>query len=297
MIPDNFRPMFAAKTPQEHELHRFDGKWPLYGSPKYDGIRAVVFDGVVYSRTLKPIRSAFVQKTFGIPELEGFDGELIWGSPTDKGCFQNTVSATMTIGCTESVDFYVFDKVSGDPFIDRHRQVAKTTIDNVVVVPQVVLTNWQDTLQWESKYLTQGYEGMMLRNPFGIYKYGRSTLIEGHLVKLKRFEDSEAVILDYVEKYYNRNEPVIDALGLQKRSSSMAGKVPAGVLGALKVQDTKTGAMFELGSGLDDYWRAEFWQNKEAYKGKFVKYKYQPYGVKELPRSPIFLGLRDTIDM
>ena len=296
-IPEGFRPLLAAKTPEEHELHKLDGKWPLYGSPKYDGIRAVVLGGVVYSRTLKPIRNTYVQRTFGRPEFEGLDGELILGDPTAKGCFQATTSAVMTIGSETPVRFWVFDRITQGDFSSRFVGREKMEHPDLEWVPQVPLANWARVLEYEEQCLTQGYEGVMLRSPFGAYKFGRSTLREGHLIKVKRFEDGEAIVQDFVEKYYNRNEPIIDALGLQKRSSSIEGKVPAGVLGAFVVRDVTTGLVFEIGSGLDDYWRSEVWNNKEKYKGSIIKYKYQPYGVKELPRSPIFLGFRDPIDM
>ena len=63
-----FKPMLASKlegTP----------RFPVYASPKYDGIRALVINGVVVSRNMKPIPSKFVQENFS--KFEGFDGELM----------------------------------------------------------------------------------------------------------------------------------------------------------------------------------------------------------------------------
>ena len=72
------KPMLAAKT---------DGKglsYPLLASPKLDEVRALIINGVVMSRSFKPIPNAHVQELFGRPEYNGLDGELIVGSPTDQ---------------------------------------------------------------------------------------------------------------------------------------------------------------------------------------------------------------------
>ena len=58
--------------------------FPIYVSTKFDGIRAIAIDGVVYSRSMKPIRNEHVQKLFGKEEYNGFDGELPIGVCFDK---------------------------------------------------------------------------------------------------------------------------------------------------------------------------------------------------------------------
>jgi DNA ligase-1 len=130
----------------------------------------------------------------------------------------------------------------------------------------------------------------MLRQTHGVYKFGRSTPREFLLMKLKRFEDSEALVLGIVEQRRNENEPTINNLGRTKRSSHKANKVGKGTTGALQVRDLKTGIEFEIGTGMDDAQREEFWTNDPT--GQIVKYKFQPTGVKEKPRFPVFIGLR-----
>ena len=59
-------------------------QYPVYVTPKLDGIRCLFKGGVALSRTLKPIPNksiqAWAKKHAKI--LEGMDGELIVGSPT-----------------------------------------------------------------------------------------------------------------------------------------------------------------------------------------------------------------------
>jgi DNA ligase-1 len=114
---------------------------------------------------------------------------------------------------------------------------------------------------------------------------------------MKRFEDSEAVILGYEEQLHNTNEAKTDAFGKVERSTAKGGMVPKGVLGTLIVRDVKTGVEFKIGTGFDDSIRANLWKERSSLPGKLVKYKYQPSGVKEAPRFPTFIGLRHLEDL
>lgn len=302
------RPMLAARELSEETAHKL--RYPLWGSYKLDGIRALVYHKEMVSRSFKPIRSSFAQEKFCDQHLNGFDGELIYGSPNDPRVFNMTTSAVMTMGNTEIVDYYVFDAflsatwATTTPYEMRaewiRNQIEKLPSEiskHTKWVEQKQLNNWEDILEFEQGALVQGYEGLILRDPKGIYKYGRSTFKEQLLIKLKRLQDGEAIVIDFVEKCRNENEAVIDALGYQKRSSSLEGKIPVNTLGTLVVRDIVDGTEFELGSGFDDVLRKQIWSNKEAYKGKLVSYKHFPVGRIDKPRQPIFKGFRSLEDM
>ena len=49
-------------------------------------------------------------------------------------------------------------------------------------------------LEYEEEVLSQGYEGLIIRDAFSPYKFGRSTVSEQSLLRLKRFKDAEANI-------------------------------------------------------------------------------------------------------
>ena len=104
-------------------------KLPVYCSPKLDGIRATVIDGVVMSRTMKPIPNPTVQELFGKKKYNGLDGELIIGNPCDEQAFRNTTSAVMShahmVGkMKDLLHFHVFDDCTqpAQPFHIRDRQ-------------------------------------------------------------------------------------------------------------------------------------------------------------------------------
>ena len=122
---------------------------------------------------------------------------------------------------------------------------------------------------YEEDCLAEGYEGVMIRTPDSPYKCGRSTEREGWLLKIKRFEDAEAVVLDTYEGMSNHNEAQRDAFGRTKRSSAQAGKVGRGELGGFVVSAVDSNVVFRLGynhvlGGVD---RVTLWEQRESLGG------------------------------
>lgn len=292
------KPMLAAKCEDITAV-----QFPVYASPKLDGIRAMVIDGVVMSRNLKPIPNAHVQKLFGKKKYDGMDGELIVGPAHLNETFTATTSGVMTAEGAPDVYYHVFDDMTqpAQPFhlrLDKVRNRVKVLgRKELIVVPHVHVGAHSLLTDLEEKWLAQGFEGAMLRDPHGPYKYGRSTAREGWLMKLKRFEDSEAVIDGVEELEHNQNEATRDELGRTKRSSHKAGKVAGAVLGNLLVRDVHTGVAFSIGSGFTAALRAELWASREALLGQVVRYRYFPTGSKAKPRFPVFTGFRHPDDL
>lgn len=295
------KPMLAAPSDGN------DLRYPIIGSPKLDGIRALIINGVVMSRSLKPIPNKHVQSLFGNSKLNGFDGELIVGDHTAKDVYQKSVSRIMSRDTQPDVRLFVFDDFDygcdpgfGKRFAGltrRFSELPRTLKLTIQVHDHVRIPTKMDFDKWEDKYLAQGYEGIMLRDPNGVYKYGRSTLKEGLLLKVKRFVDSEAVIIGVTQLMHNTNEQTKNELGNSVRSSKKAGKVACSEIGSLVVRDIKSKVEFEIGTGFTAAQRSEFWGLQNQLIGKMVKYKSQPIGVKDKPRFPVFLGFRDVIDL
>lgn len=296
-----FKPLLAATLDAED----FDKiLYPVLASPKMDGVRAIIVNGVVMSRSMKPIRNRYVQKLFGRPELNGLDGELIVGEPNDPNLMQQTTSGVMSADGEPNVKFYVFDKVDAPGGFAARLQAARNVIRDLqsrlplVDVYHVEANSADELTKLEAQYVEAGYEGMMVRSVNGPYKQGRSTFREGTLLKVKRFSDSEAVVIGFEEQETNLNEAFKDELGHTKRSSSKEGKVGAGTLGNLLVRDPETGIEFSIGSGFDYVQRAQLWEVGEDLIGRLVTYRsFKVAGVKEAPRFPVFVAFRDPIDM
>lgn len=272
-------------------------KLPLLASAKLDGVRAFVgVDGIVYSRNNKAIPNRHVQKLFGKRKYAMLDGELIVGRPNAPDAFRRTQSYVMSsqVDLGTSVMFHVFDYVYPAAGYGWRNTKAFTIAQGncwMQSVSQHFCKTYDDVLTWERYYVEQGYEGLMLRDPNGMYKHGRSTAHEGGLLKLKRFEDAEARVKGVQEMLHNGNAKGLDG----KRTSHKAGKSPLGTLGALVVEDCSTGATFQVGSGFSSEERARLWRVRSTLKGKLITYRYFPSGSKDLPRFPTFLGFRGDL--
>lgn len=288
-----FKPLLACDYDPEKL------RYPCLASAKLDGVRGIVRDGVVYSRSNKPIPNKHVQAKF--KHLEYFDGELICGNPCSTTVYRDTVSVVMSHDKpADDVKFIAFDHVKNltASYEARRNLLIKDAVKykHEDVHAQCEITTHGELVEYEAECLTMGYEGLILRDPATFYKQGRSTVNEGILLKVKQFCDAEAEIIDFAERMRNDNEAVISELGRTKRSSHQAGKHGRGDLGAIVVRNSD-GVVFNIGTGFNDAEREFIWQNKDKYLGRFAKFKFFPVGVKEAPRHPVWIALRDPVDM
>jgi DNA ligase-1 len=291
----SFKPLLAETADDLGSL-----RYPLYASPKYDGIRCVILNGVATSRSLKPIPNRFIQSILARHDLNGLDGELMV-----NGNFQDVTSGIMSGDGEPDFTFWVFDDCTNPEewFLARddraHRRVLLIDHPRIRYVEQRRINERSQLDEFFQANLAAGYEGVMVRSPGGRYKYGRSTLKEGILLKLKPFEDAEAVVVGFEERMHNGNEATTNALGRTERSSHKAGLVPMGTLGALIVKNDELwpGRTFNIGTGFTDAQRQHIWDRREAFTGALAKFKFQAIGTKDVPRIPVFLGWRQPGDM
>ena len=220
--PMTFKPMLACAA----DLSSL--RFPLLASPKFDGIRCAVVNGEPLTRSLKPIPNRYLRER--LRAYADLDGELVLGNPKAKDCFQRTTSAVMSHdGEPTDVIFWVFDCISrkDDPFHERLRRAWTSLSQDPFGIGRLVEhTSINDTAAldaYEAEHVAAGWEGVMLRDPYGAYKCGRSTAREGGLLKVKRFTDAEATVVGVEEQMHNENEAKTNALGLTERSSCAEG--------------------------------------------------------------------------
>lgn len=320
---DTFRPMLSASIPSSknrvpttdeilNDLRKLNWNRGFFCSPKIDGIRAIKHpDKGLLSRSLKPIPNRFIQECLSSPVFNLLDGELVIGSIRDQDFvnFNDSQSGIMTAAGSPFFTYCVFDHIEKpfDNFVNRTfgAQLIVETIResvnfqgmfDILWVNQKLVHSPEELLDYEAETVEKGYEGIIVRDPWGVYKNNRSTFREQGMIKIKRFVDAEAVIEGFEELYINTNPAEIDKLGYQKRSSHLSNQMPAGMLGKLLVRAINGrfgNETFFIGSGFDDSLRRKIWNNREEYLGRIVKFKYQDAGAKNKPRSPIFLGFRD----
>lgn len=296
------RPMLAANSEAEPGQAPKGLTYPLLVSPKLDGIRALRYNGKLVSRTLKPIPSEQAQRiTAHLPD--GIDGELIAGDPW-KDPFIRTTSAVRRRDSNDlELRYHIFDNfMAPGGFYERHLLLPDST-EFVRVVPHTFVNTPEELLAMEQEFLNQGFEGLMIRSKNGPYKFNRSTLREGYLLKLKRFVDSEAIVLSCYERMHNGNEAETNELGRTERSSRKEGLEPTGLLGGFHVRDVNKeseffGVEFDVpASTIPMLELGPMWKQRKSHEGKILVYKYFMSGAKDRPRHPVFKWWRPEVEL
>ena len=287
---NNFKPLLAFTIEDFSEL-----KFPLLASSKIDGIRCIVMNGIAYSRSLKPIVNKHIQSMVSSldPDLV-FDGELFVGEN-----FQHTTSAVMSIKGEPNFTYLIFDCIRNEnlnePFASRVDFLNNLTLPTFCrKLEQRWIMDSKDLIDFYHKQLELGFEGVIVREPYKHYKFGRSTKKENIIGKIKPFADDEFEIVGFESYKENTNVSELNELGYKHKSTKQEGKIEKELLGSFVCKHPC--GEFSVGSGLTLEQRHNFWQEKESLIGKKIKVKYLNYGTKELPRNTVFLGFRSEDD-
>jgi DNA ligase-1 len=297
------KPLLAARL-DDNKLE--DLKYPVGVTKKIDGIRALMIDGQLVSRTFKPIPNKHLQAITKGLIPNGMDMEIT----VEGGSFQESTGGCMRESGEPTFHIWIIDYVKDsltEPYLSRIGEAIAHAGKHwngkpfvwTGLYPQVV-ENAKQLQGIEEDALAMGYEGVMVRDMYGPYKCGRATFKEGILTKIKRFEDCEAEVIKVLEQDHNENAADKDAFGRTKRSTKQENMKPAGTLGSFMVKGingTYKGIEFRVGTGFTQAQRDELWSNKGALPGKIVKVRYFPTGVKTAPRFPVWLGFRSEQDM
>jgi len=298
---------FPLKAPNEVPINYpnyfKELRYPLLMSPKIDGFRGGAHKGTMLSKSSKPFRSYQVHEE--LTAIDFSDGEIVEGNATDSDVCNRTNSHLMSFKKPGDLFYYIFDTwnpaCAHFPFEQRlalvHGQVATLNNPQYIALDHSFVNNEDELLEAESKFIQLGYEGVMLRDPRGTYKPARSTWNEGIVLKLKRFVDTEALVVGIYERMHNDNAQTRDEQGYAFRSSSKTNLKPTGIAGGFIVDFNGTreevpGGKFTLP---ELTW---IFQNQEKVIGKkYLKFKYMQHGMKDKLRHKSALGFRDPLDM
>lgn len=279
------RPLLAAKAVMEKI------KYPVLATPKLDGIRCLIVNGVAVSRNMKPIPNDFIR---GILEaLPEYDGELMV-----RGDFNDVQSAVMCKDGEPDFIYKVFDvyRPADEPYYKRIQRVARIEHAHIEPVSPVWVETQEDLIQWRDDWIAFGYEGAMIRQPDSPYKFGRSTVNQGYLLKLKVFQDAEGEIIGITERMKNGNVAKTNSQGFTERSSHKANLVPAGTAGKIVVLWENKEFSVGFGPGLDDSFKQGLWDYRHNHIGRTIKFSYQGLSKDGIPRFGKMLGFRDDME-
>jgi DNA ligase-1 len=286
--------------------------FPVILQPKIDGVRGLNMGTGLTGRSLKRHKNRYTTDLYSHPSLVGLDGELAAERDTHPDLCRLTSSALGTIKGEPYTLWWLFDYVmlggSQELYSVRYkalearvRYLRETTHPLACflrVVPSVLCTSLAQLLEQETVWLNMGYEGVIIRDPNGVHKSGRSTPKEGGLLRIKRFIEEDAVVEQIIEGDSNENEAQINERGLQFRSSHQENKIPNGMVGSLICKDVKSGKEMTVAAGkMTHEERLLFFADQKLLIGKTIKYKHFPKGVKDKPRFPTFQSLRADSDI
>ena len=251
-----FEPMLAHK----YNDYKDNIKFPVLVSPKIDGCRMVAQKNGLWTRNGKPYVSCphiieLLKPIFDIHPTWVIDGEVY----SHDNNFEKIISLVKRTKPTitdlkdseDMVKLWIFDGLTEYKTMgfwtrfDKIKNEIKNLIPDykkhIVFVENEIANSHEEVVKAHDKYVSQGYEGVMIRVADSEYENKRSK----HLLKLKAFLDDEYEIIDIIEGKGNR--------------SGMAGNLE------LKMPNGKT---FSAGiRGGEDYYK-ELLKNKNKLIGK-----------------------------
>lgn len=300
-------------------------RFPVIGQPKIDGVRGLNQHGGLTGRSLKLFKNRYTTNFYSHSFFKGFDGELAAERETHPDLCRLTTSAVGTIEGKPFTLWWLFDYINendiGAPYVERYVQMVETVktlqdspdcmpwAGHLRIVPFKLITCMEELLAFDDENLDAGYEGTIIRDPLGKHKQGRSTAREGGLLRIKRFIEAEAEVLEIFEGESNQNDPQVNELGHQFRSSYQDKMVPNGLVGAMDCRALvdvldrdrvviSKGQVFTVSAGsMPHDLRGHYFRNPEMLLGKTIKFKFFPKGIKDKPRFPTFVTIRDPADM
>ena len=165
----SFKPTLACDAPKNITF-------PVFASPKLDGIRCSIVHGKALSRTLKEIPNRVIFDSLSKTEYTGLDGELIVGSPTTEDVYRNTVSGVMSHDGNPEFTYHVFDLHNArGGWHARYQALYESFNGGGIIQPlqHEFIERADDLDAYEAEQLAAGYEGLILRKPDAPYKFGR----------------------------------------------------------------------------------------------------------------------------
>lgn len=264
-------PMLA----HEYSKRGKDIVFPCLVQPKLDGTRCIGIPGKgLFSRLRKPfphMEHILDELNLLRPDIV-FDGELY----THELSFQQIVGLVKKETLREEdvvqqqkIKYHVYDLVMQGTFQERFAFLKKvmkeTKFKNIVLVPTVSCASEEEMKAKHAEYVAAGFEGIMLRNPAGLYKHSRSA----DLIKYKEFIDEEFTVVGFTEG---------------------EGQDKGCVVWICETEEKKRFQCRPRGTKEE---RKEMFQNGDSYVGKKLTVRFQEWSDTHIPRFPVGIAFRD----
>lgn len=290
-------------------------RFPYFASFKLDGYRAFHEEERILTSSANPVTNDYTQSLYqnrtlaGQPHLNftGLDGELVVGAWNDPRAFHNTSGPVRRKTGEPDVRWYIFDDRTNPNEAFTHRsqsacrrveELHERGFNRIDYLVQQLIMDLYELRKFEEMAIRNKFEGIMLRDPNGRYKFGRSTVKENLLLKVKRFITEEARITAVIEQMENMNDAEEDNFGNSKRSENKDMMVGTGMAGAFTVESDKWPRPFNISAtSMSHEERKHCWENQHEFLKELARFKYFPHGVVDVPRHGIFESIRDPNDL
>ena len=276
-------PMLADKFNDKKDLHI---EYPAYVQPKYDGVRAITYTNndelKILSRTGKEYFNLHhIHKDLHkiMTDEYGLDGEIYTPDLSFQvlaGLVKLKDGDTKRLNEIEKMKFYVFDIIPNEKditFDDRYKKlkqlekiIKKKRIRNIIISRTEIVNNKEEVIEKHNEYVSEGYEGIMIRNKKGVYKPSKRSK---DLKKYKSFIDSEYPIVGFKE-----------GSGTDKGTVIWIVRTPEGIDFSVRPKGTHE-------------YREELLKDANNQIGKLLTVKYQELSDTLVPRFPVGVVIRD----
>mgnify|MGYP001219069433 CR=1 FL=1 len=265
-------PMLA----QDFKKHKKHITYPCLVQPKLDGVRMLCrkSNGIISFISRKGKELHGLQHI--IDELNTLnimkDGDVWDGELYSNDMTFDEISGYCRKFSSDSTvlpEFWVFDTCSKDiPFYSRCPYIESYNITKYIrQVDSTICNSEEEVYSYLKLFENDGWEGIMVRNKDGLYKYNYRSY---DLQKLKSFSDSEFIIID-----------VKEGTGVDKNTAIFICK-----------SNTSEHTFSCRPEGSREL-RCNYLQNKNKYIGSFLTVKYQELTKNGIPRFPVGISIRD----
>lgn len=280
------KPMFAKQSEKVTNQKIFDKKW--LASRKLDGVRCLLYykDGEIHSasrggehydyatehiRTYQPLIDFFeanpevildgelfkrftsLQKISGAARLEKNAHESNWLEYWIYDCYIPDMSAE------DRYDFLITKLNHNHGIMVYNSTDLDECDDRVKILEQITITKWENMEKLHDTYVSEGFEGLVIREPSKVYKPGGRT---NDMIKIKKYKSDEFLVTGY-------------ELGL-RGSEDMTF-----------ICETETGIVFKAMPVGDREIKAEYVENfEEKYKGHKAECTYFNLSDEGVPTQP-----------
>ena len=262
-------------------------RFPVHVQPKLDGLRCVAFldhngQVILQSRTKKifpnnTVNDRIRKELENVFKLVGkqvyLDGEL-YNHTTKLQTLNHYARGSDTTQNSQVLQYHIYDAMNmvETTFSDRAKILEKISNGDIIqVVETRLIESLKDFDESYNEWIGNGFEGMMIRDPNGVYQFGKRS---GYLMKRKEVFTDEFPIVDYTS---GTNGKDLNAL--------------------IWVCSTKNGIHFKVTPNLTYEERYKLFQecreNFKHYANRLLTIEYRGLSIDQVPQHAKAVCIRD----